>query len=64
MEFMESMRATSISFFKTAKSTFMTTNDLQSSSMVTDSYQAWADHSGSRPEKSDNEESDLAANAD
>jgi len=30
MEFEQSMRATSMSFFKTAKSTFMSTNDLQS----------------------------------
>jgi len=29
-EFEQSLRATSMSFFKTAKSTFMSTNDLQS----------------------------------
>ena len=58
MKFVESMKASSIDFFKTAKSTFMTTNDL------TDSYQAWADRPSSKPEKSDNDESDLAANAD
>ena len=64
MKFVESMRASTMDFFKTAKSTFMSTNDIQSSSMVTDSYHAWADRPGSKPEKSDNDESDLAANAD
>lgn len=38
MEFEQSMRATSMSFFKTAKSTFMSTNDLQSDHLMTESY--------------------------
>ena len=38
MEFEQSMRATSMSFFKTAKSTFMSTNDLQSDVLMTESY--------------------------
>ena len=34
MEFEQSLRDTSMSFFKTAKSTFMSTNDLESKSMM------------------------------
>lgn len=41
MEFEQSMRATSMSFFKTAKSTFMSTNDLQSDQVLTESFPAW-----------------------
>lgn len=36
MEFEQSLRDTSMSFFKTAKSTFMSTNDLESKSMMND----------------------------
>lgn len=63
---------TSMSFFKTAKSTFMSTNDLQSNSMTEQSsHQAWADHSiarvmqrGADFDDKSMEGSDLAANAD
>ena len=41
MEFEQSLRDTSMSFFKTAKSTFMSTNDLESKSMMNQSEQAW-----------------------
>ena len=34
MEFEQSLRDTSMSFFKTAKSTFMSTNDLESKSLM------------------------------
>ena len=37
MEFEQSLRDTSMSFFKTAKSTFMSTNDLESKSMMNQS---------------------------
>lgn len=37
MEFEQSMRATSMSFFKTAKSTFMSTQDLNSDNQLTES---------------------------
>jgi len=35
------MHQTSMSFFKTAKSTFMSTNDLSLEHQMTDSYKAW-----------------------
>ena len=41
MEFEQSLRDTSMSFFKTAKSTFMSTNDLESKSMMNQSQQAF-----------------------
>lgn len=40
LEFEQSMRATNMSFFQTAKSTFMSTTDLLSDKVMTDS-QAW-----------------------
>ena len=52
------MRATSMSFFKTAKSTFMSTNDLQSDFVLqSESQQAW-------PNQRDEVDSELAGNAD
>ena len=70
MEFEQSMSATSMSFFKTAKSTFMSTNDLQSDHLMTESFQAWGAESstvargdGMRGED-DDEGSDLGGNAD
>ena len=66
MEFEQSMRATSMSFFKTAKSTFMSSNDLHSDQLMTDSVtQAWADGRGVGRTEADYEaQSDLAGNAD
>lgn len=70
MEFEESMRATSMSFFKTAKSTFMSTNDIQSNS-IADSYHAWGDQSSAVPvrdargeDEKSLEGSDLGADAE
>ena len=37
LEFEQSMRATNMSFFQTAKSTFMSTTDLLSDKVMTDS---------------------------
>ncbi len=60
------MRATSMSFFKTAKSTFMSTNDLESENLMTEN-QAWADSSAVKVNGQGFEyeaESDLAGNTD
>ena len=59
------MRATSMSFFKTAKSTFMSTNDLQSEHLMTESNNhAWAESSVAKAHGQFEAESDLAGNTD
>lgn len=59
MEFEQSMRATSMSFFKTVKSTFMSTNDLQSEIVMGESQKAWGE-----PNMDEDEGSDLMGNAE
>ena len=66
------MRATSMSFFKTAKSTFMSTNDLQSDNFASESFVAWGDQSatpapgrgGPATIVDEDDGSELASNAD
>ena len=61
------MRVTASSFFATAKSTFMSSNDLQSNSLMTE---AWGEQSGAKctlPTRADAESvagSELAANTE
>ena len=59
------MRATSMSFFKTAKSTFMSTNDLQSDNQLTDLYRPQSVAKGGTGHgDEEDDESDLAGNAE
>ena len=66
MKFQEMLRETSMSFFKTAKSTFMSTNDLASEHLMTESnnQHAWAESSVAKAHGQFEAESDLAGNTD
>ena len=66
MEFEQSMRATSMSFFKTAKSTFMSTNDFHSQAWGADqsTIAGRAEEPRAVFEYASAEGSDLAANAE
>lgn len=63
MEFEQSMRNTSMSFFQTAKSTLMSENDLGSKSHRNESYSAWGE-AVKQPGHEEADGSDLAGNAE
>lgn len=62
IEFEQSLRESSMSFFKTAKSTFMSTNDLESKSLMNESYPAWGEAAKANRGEEEVDCTDLAAN--
>ena len=64
MAFAQSMHQTSMSFFKTAKSSFMSTNDLSLEHQMSDSYKVWGAQLQAKHEAQIEEQSELAGNAD
>ena len=64
MEFEQSMRDTSTSFFKIAKSTFMSTNEQQSDRQFTESFGNFMTKTQAPRGEEDSDGFDLAADAD